>query len=215
MASAQVNDKGAPRLLVSGFEAFGGASINPTQRLIEALRAERPEIETVLLPVVFEQGFAKLLRAIERVQPDIVLSLGQAGGRDAVELERVAINLMDADIADNSGFHPRERPIHEGEQNALFSTLPLNDMLADLKTAGIPARISNSAGLYVCNDLFYRLQRIATSKGIRQSGFVHVPFLPEQTLEKASMTLEMMKQALEIMIATLSATYVSAKGDRV
>lgn len=190
------------RILVSGFEAFGGAAINPTKRLIEDLRAGRVSsipVETVLLPVVFGEAFTALEEAIARVKPDVVLSLGQAGGRDAIELERVAINLMDAEIADNNGFQPREQPIVPGGQNALFSTLPLQTMLQDLRAHEIPARISNSAGLYVCNDLFYRLQ----TRGLK-SGFVHVPYLPEQTNDKPSMPFDTMKRALAVMLETLS-----------
>ncbi len=190
------------RILVSGFEAFGGATINPTQRLIEELRAGRGSstpVETVLLPVVFGAAFTALEEAIARTKPDVVLSLGQAGGRDAIELERVAINLMDAEIADNNGFQPREQSIAAGGENALFSTLPLQTMLQDLRSQEIPARISNSAGLYVCNDLFYRLQTLGLT-----SGFVHVPYLPEQTTDKPSMPFETMKHALAVMLETLA-----------
>ena len=191
------------KILVSGFEAFGGASINPTQKLVEALRSgEIPgatDVETLLLPVEFTKAFAKLEEAIARLKPDTVLALGQAGGRDAVELERIAVNLMDSEIPDNGGFHPREEAIVKGGENALFSTLPLSSLLVALKAENIPARISNSAGLYVCNDLFYRLQRL----GVARSGFVHVPFLPEQTTDKPSMTLDMMKRALGVMLVEL------------
>jgi pyroglutamyl-peptidase len=192
--------------LVSGFEAFGGASVNPTQKLVEELR--HPAVETVLLPVVFGDAFSVLQTAIERVRPSFVLALGQAGGRDSIELERVALNLMDAEIADNKGFQPREIPISADGENALFSTLPLRPLLDDLRAKGIPARISNSAGLFVCNDLFYRLQRLASHQhlGLR-SGFVHVPYLPEQAVGAAAgkpfMEFTTMQLALDTMISTL------------
>jgi pyroglutamyl-peptidase len=110
---------------------------------------------------------------------------------------------MDGEIADNSGFHPRELQIQKEGENALFSTLPLKQMLEDLRARSIPARISNSAGLYVCNDLFYRLQASAGAMGVRMSGFVHVPYLPEQTTDKPSMPFETMRLALDTMIDCL------------
>jgi pyroglutamyl-peptidase len=162
-------------------------------------------VTTVLLPVVFEQAFAKLEQAIDTHRPEIVLALGQAGGRDAIELERIAVNLMDADIADNLGRQPRDERIHHDGETAHFSTLPLRDILDALKAAGIPARISNSAGLYVCNDLFYRLQHVATAKSVRRSGFIHVPYLPEQTTDKPSMPFETMQEALNVILRVLKA----------
>jgi pyroglutamyl-peptidase len=217
----------SPRILVSGFEAFGGAAVNPTALLIEDLRDQRSgagaagdetaaaaqaaasaaavEVETVLLPVVFEEAFVKLEAAIDRFKPDVVLALGQAGGRDAIEVERIAVNLMDAEIADNSGRKPCDERIEADGANAYFSTLPLREIVEALTANKISARISNSAGLYVCNDLFYRLQRAAPAKGLRMSGFVHVPYLPEQTTDKPSMPFNEMKRALAIVLERVSA----------
>ncbi len=202
------------RILVSGFEAFGGESINPTHLLVDELRAGRIavpaalEVKAVLLPVGFESAFDSLTKAILDFKPQIVLSLGQAGGRQSVELERVAVNIIDAEIPDNDGRQPRDEHINPTGLSAYFSTLPLRQMENALTLAQIPVRISNSAGLYVCNFLFYRLQEFCGSAAstVTASGFVHFPYLPEQAAKNSgthSMSLETMKRALQILLEQL------------
>ncbi len=202
--------------MISGFEAFGGEDINPTHLLIDEVRAGRVElpseavIDTILLPVGFENAFDLLLARIQTFSPDVVLALGQAGGRAAIELERVAINLIDAEAPDNNGVQPRDVPVEAGGLSAFFSTLPLRRLLAALGSNGIPCCISNSAGLYVCNFLFYRLQSHFSSSGAAKvrSGFIHFPYLPEQVRNRPagakSMPLETMNRALAMIIATIS-----------
>lgn len=227
---------GAPkRILVSGFEAFGGASINPTAILCELLEktiAENKkvavqeesadihetgiqipsnvEVLPVLLPVTFSEAYLRLREKIEEFDPHAIVSLGQAGGRDAIELERVAINIIDANIPDNSGALIRDEPVLKEGPAAHFSTLPLRRLLEDLKNESIPARISNSAGTYVCNSLLYQMLEGNRSSG-RHCGFVHVPYLPEQVSADAkdrpvapSMSLETMIRALNSMLRTLA-----------
>lgn len=202
------------RVLISGFESFGGEFINPTHVLVDEVCAGRvsfPQglvVDSVLLPVGFKTAFETLLVSVNKFKPDIVLALGQAGGRNAIELERVAVNLIDAEIPDNEGWQPRDQHIVPDGPAAYFSTLPLRAFYEALKEAEIPVRLSNSAGLYVCNFLFYRLQHqlARESEGALQirSGFVHFPFLPEQTVSKPgvdSMPLATMKRALELMLA--------------
>ena len=213
------------RILISGFEAFGGDTINPTHLLIEELQGGRiaipPEtiIDTLLLPVGFENAFEVLRARIEKFRPDVVLALGQAGGRDAIEFERVAINLIDAEVPDNNGLQPQGVPIDPEGPVAFFSTLPVRELADDVIANGISARISNSAGLYVCNFLFYKLQHYL-SKTVSgpddsndfngsnvRSGFIHFPYLPEKAVKHpagtASMPLETMKRALAVIVTTI------------
>ena len=199
------------KVLISGFEAFGGETLNPTHLLIDELRAGRVAIPaglvvaSVLLPVRFANAFQALKTNIENFRPSVVMSLGQAGGREAVEIERVAVNMMDADIADNNGWQPREEKISPDGAAAFFSTLPVRRLDEALKFAGVPSRISNSAGLYVCNFLFYRLQEEASKLGVERSGFIHFPYLPEQAQPKLkpAMPLSEMKRALEVLLNAL------------
>lgn len=200
------------KILISGFEPFGGRSSNPTKLIIEAIMRQEislPEgiiLVPILLPVTFNESFDLLNQKIHIFQPNIILSLGQAGGRNAIELERVAINCLDADIPDNQGYQPRDEKIdHEGE-SAYFSTLPLRELEVALKAAALPCRISNSAGTYVCNYLFYQLLKSVSNREI--CGFIHFPYLPEQAEENEPfLPLEKQLQAVEIILQTLSKTH--------
>jgi pyroglutamyl-peptidase len=200
------------RVLVSGFEAFGGETLNPTHALVEQVLAqkiavpENIEIRGVVLPVTFERSFAALESQIESFDPDVVLCFGQAGGRARIEFERVALNLIDADIPDNGGSQPREIKIEERGETAHLSTLPVRAWADAVSGFGIPAAVSNSAGLYVCNYLFYRLQSYLKDRSEVRSGFIHVPFLPEQAVGKSapSLAFDQLRQALEIVLNEIS-----------
>lgn len=195
------------RILVTGFEAFGGETVNPTQKLVDACQAGEVavphgvEVRALTLPVVFGEGFAKLEKELRSFKPGVVLSFGQAGGRNAIEFERVAVNLIDGEQTDNSGKSHRDVAIDPSGPNALFSTLPIRELVERLTSSGVPAKVSNSAGLYVCNELFYRLQS-ATLRTTLRSGFVHVPYLEEQARPKSApfMSFEDMKKALGLML---------------
>ena len=206
------------RVLVSGFEPFGGRKENPTALLAnEAAKASSGqsslvaipkglEVRAVVLPVTFEKAYEKLQTEIRAFDPDVVLAFGMAAGRNAIEIERVAINCLDADIPDNSGFQPVDLTIESGGPAALFTTLPSRRFLEALKSAGLPARMSNTAGTYVCNFLFYRLME-GSLRTRRKAGFIHVPLLPEQAAEKpglASMSLQDLAKALSVMLAELA-----------
>jgi pyroglutamyl-peptidase len=203
------------KILVTGFDKFGAHQLNPTERLVAAMTAAAQsgseeflssphKLRALLLPTEFGGSFSHLEKELERFDPDIVLSLGLAGGRsDSIELERVAINCSDADIADNRGHKPVGEPIVLGGESAFFSTLPIGELRTSLNEAGIPAKISNSAGTYVCNELMYRLLE-KTLRSRRRAGFVHVPFLPEQAGGAPSMPFETMVKALKVMLATLA-----------
>ena len=166
------------RALVTGFEAFGGDSVNATQSALKRLPPfiKQLEIETLLLPVSFARAPAVLAAGIEQFAPEVVLCTGEAGDRHGFCLERVATNLCDARIPDNDGARPTGCKSIEDGPAAYFSTLPVNNMLAALRGAGLPSEISNSAGGYVCNHVFYALMHMAAAGGHRwRGGFLHVP----------------------------------------
>jgi pyroglutamyl-peptidase len=170
------------RILITGFEPFGGQSINPSweaARALDGLPGLPAQVCAVQLPCAFEQAPAVLLRALEDVRPDIVLALGQTEGRSDLSVERVAINVMDARIADNALAQPIDQPVVAGGPAAYFSTLPIKHLVARMRAAGFPASVSQTAGTFVCNQVFYALQHALAGRGVR-SGFVHVPLLPEQ-----------------------------------
>jgi pyroglutamyl-peptidase len=186
-------------ILLTGFEPFGGASINPSWELARALDGQAIGNATVaarLLPCVFGAALTELRRALEQTRPVLVLALGQAGGRSELSLERVAINLDDARIPDNAGAQPIDEPVLAGAPAAYFSTLPIKAMVAGLRAAGIPAAVSHTAGTFVCNHLFYGLQHRLQGSGVR-SGFMHIPLLPEQ----AAIASGQASMALAVMLA--------------
>lgn len=192
-------------ILLTGFEPFGGASINPSWELARALDGQLIGGATVaarLLPCVFGVALAELRRALEQTRPLLVVALGQAGGRSELSLERVAINLDDARIPDNAGAQPIDEPVLVGAPAAYFSTLPIKAMVAGLRAAGIPAAVSHTAGTFVCNHLFYGLQHQLQGSGVR-SGFMHIPLLPEQAAQvsgQPSMALPLMLAGVRLAL---------------
>lgn len=194
------------RILISGFAPFGGREINPTALLIDAFAnneipySSELNIRAVILPVTFETSYSELKKHIDEFNPDVVISFGQAAGRDAIELENIAVNRIKADIPDNSGMRPEDLPINPIGADSYFSTLPLQGLEGALKDAGIPVRISNSAGHFVCNYLFYRLMEDNQSS-FRLCGFIHVPLLPEQAKEnEPSLPFSELKRALTVIL---------------
>ena len=195
------------KVLLTGFEPFGGESINPSWEAVKAVQAPAGmQLEKMLLPVSFRKAPALVEEKIQSFRPDVILSLGQAGGREGISLERIAVNLADARIADNDGFQPRDEALQADGSAAYLSTLPLRRMEAALQEAGLPAGLSNTAGLYVCNAVFYTAARLAESLNpTPRAGFVHVPYLPEQASgkEAPSLSLEEDIRALEIILGCL------------
>jgi pyroglutamyl-peptidase len=168
------------RALVTGFDAFGGEDTNASCEAVRRLpaRLDGIDIATAILPTSYARALADLEAAIARAHPQIVLCVGQAGERMALNVERVAINVQDANLPDNDGARPVDMPIVAGGPPACFSTLPIKEALAALHAAGLPAELSNSAGTFVCNHVFYGLMRIAARKRHRfKAGFLHVPRL--------------------------------------
>ncbi|MDB5361017.1 MAG: pcp [Rhodospirillales bacterium] len=171
------------RILVTGFDPFGGEPVNPAQEAILRLPAVLGPhmIERRPLPTLFHRSLEALGDAVRTLRPDVLLCIGQAGGRTELTIERVAINVDDARIADNAGTTPIDRPIVPGGPAAYFTNLPLKAMVRALIDAGIPAKVSNTAGTFVCNHVFYgAMHLVATEFPALRAGFIHIPFLPEQ-----------------------------------
>lgn len=194
------------RVLISGFEPFDGRDINPTALLIEALENKeisypaKMSVEQVLLPVSFEDSFHLLNQKIKVFNPDIIISFGQAAKRNAIELETVALNRIDADICDNDGIRPENQLISDSGEESYLSTLPVQGMEAALKNAGLPVKLSKSAGTYVCNYVFYRVME-TNQETLRLCGFVHVPLLPEQAQgDEPSLPFHELKRALTVIL---------------
>lgn len=195
------------KILVTGFDAFNGEKINPASLILSGLKDEIDghKIEKLFLPTVFSKVGEIIENEIEKIKPDIIISLGQAGGRSDITVERVAINVSDASIADNDGKMPVDEKIRDDGENAYFSTLPIKAIVENLRNEKIPASVSNSAGTFVCNSVMYNDLYLAEKYKNITAGFIHVPYLPEQVLEKRgepSMNLETMIKAVEIIIKT-------------
>ncbi|MEP6484757.1 MAG: pyroglutamyl-peptidase I [Rudaea sp.] len=193
--------------LVIGFEPFNGDTVNPSQKIVDALHGEKianHAIVGAVLPTAFVAAFAALMELLETHRPNLVLALGQAGGRAGISLERVAINLIDARVPDNAGDQPVDIAVIDDAPNAYFSTLPIKAMLRQLQMRGIPAAISNTAGTFVCNQIFFALAHLgATQYPKMRSGFVHVPYLTEQAKlhsDSAFMELQTMIEAARICL---------------
>jgi pyroglutamyl-peptidase len=192
------------RVLVTGFEPFGGADVNASQQLVEALAAEPPdgvELATAVLPVAWGRAADELVRVIEQERPELVVCFGQADGRAHVEVERFALNFDDG--CDEAGETRRSAIVTEGPV-AYRSALDVDGIVDALRTSGIPAAASRDAGGFLCNHVFYVLMgTVAERPGVR-GGFVHVPLLPEQALDGATPTVPLatLVQAARIILAT-------------
>lgn len=196
-------------ILLTGFEPFDGESVNPAWEAVKALDgcdiAPGFRLVSRQLPCVFHQSLAALDAILDELQPMLVIAVGQAGGRVDISLERVAINLDDARIPDNAAQQPVDKPVVEGAPAAYFSTLPIKAMLLALRAGGIPASVSQTAGTFVCNHLFYGLMHALRDSSQTRAGFVHIPYLPEQAARfpgAASMSAEQVTAGLRIMAAT-------------
>ncbi len=202
----------SPNVLLAGFEPFDTDPVNPSWEVARALDGWQQggaTVRGVQLPCVFGDAQEALDAAIARWRPVLVVCIGLAGGRTEISPERVAINIDDARIPDNAGRQPVDAPVVAGAPAAYFSTLPIKAIVRDLRAAGLPASVSNTAGTFVCNHVFYALmhrlaQRPAGGTPVR-GGFVHLPWLPEQAARHPgapSMALETQARALRCLIAT-------------
>ncbi len=192
------------KALITGFEPFGGDRVNPSLEAMQRLppRLGTLDLATRTLPVVYGEAVPALRDAIESTAPDIVLCVGLAGGRAVLSLERVAINIDDARIPDNDGNQPIDHPVVASGPPAYFATLPIKAAVAALRTAGLPAVVSNSAGTFLCNHVFYGLMHETAGTPVR-GGFLHVPYLPSQAAQipgAPSMALEQIVEGIEIIL---------------
>ena len=175
-----------PCVLVTGFDPFDGAALNPSWLAALALHGRSIGGHRVIaaqLPTVFDRSLLELAALLKQHRPALVLCLGQAGGRSAISLERVAININDARIADNVGAQPTDSPVVHGGPSAYFSTLPIKAIVQEVTSLGIAAQVSQTAGTFVCNHVFYTMMHALaqrTALAHTTAGFIHVPWLPEQ-----------------------------------
>ena len=197
------------RVLVTAFEPFGGESINPAleiaRRLREMPQEDSVEVRTLTVPVTFADSHAVVIDELRRTCYDAVLLIGQAGGRSAVTVERIGINVDDAGIPDNAGVKLTDEPILADGPAAYFATIPVKKVVEAIRAEGIPAAVSNSAGTFVCNHLMYRV--LAHLDGSdTMAGFIHVPWLPVQVANRPSqpsMSLDDMTRAIQTAIKAL------------
>ena len=193
------------KLLITGFDPFGGQSVNPSWEAVRLLPEHigAYELTRLEIPTIYGEGAARLLRAAEGLHPDVILSIGQAGGRRGITPEVVGINLREARIPDNSVFQPVNEPIAPDGPAAYFATVPVRAMVAAMTAAGLPCALSYTAGAFVCNDVLYTLLHRCHGTTVR-AGFIHVPFLPGQAGEGVpSMPLEDIVRGLTLCVGAL------------
>ena len=208
------------KVLLTGFEPFGGSQVNPSEQVVRTLARDGVPgvaLHSVILPVDRQGGPATLLNAVRALHPDAILCLGEAARRMAIAIERVAINLLDYRMADNAGHQAIDEPIVPDGPAAYFVTLPVRTILEAVRMAGIPAELSLSAGAFLCNQVTYELLHYLTTHQLDiPAGFVHLPALPEQVTNAyppvPSMALETMARGICAVIGALQATVPSPAG---
>lgn len=198
------------KILVTGFDPFGGEKVNPAYEAVKLLpkNIKEAEIISIEVPTVFGRASEEVEKAIEKHRPDAVVCIGQAGGRSCISIERIGINLREASIPDNDGNQPIDEKIKEDGQNAYFATLPIKAMVENVRKNGIPSHLSYTAGSYVCNDLMYSLLYILDKKYPHiKGGFIHVPYAIEQVAYKSnnipSMPVQIIAKGLEYAIEAI------------
>ena len=197
-------------ILLTGFEPFGGSHVNPSIeacKLLDGKEYNGYQVKVVEILLRFNEIRPSIIKAVEETKPSAIICTGQAGSATTINLERVAINIADARIAYNCGKKPTDEPIAADAPVAYFSTLPLRKMQESLEKAKIPVKISNSAGTFGCNHIFYELMHYRAEKELdTPAGFIHVPSLPEQVIgqTRPSMALSLITKALEVVLQTVS-----------
>ena len=199
------------KILVTGFDPFGGESVNPAYEAVKLLPdvIGGAEIFKLEIPTVFSLSGPAVEEGIRKYQPDVVICVGQAGGRASISVEKVAINFVDARIPDNNGEQPLDEPLQADGPAAYFATLPVKAMVQHVKEAGLPCYLSCTAGTYVCNSIMYNVLYMCEKRypGIR-AGFIHVPYACGQVIDKAnttpSMPLETIAKSLEYAIEAVA-----------
>ena len=199
------------KVLVTGFDPFGGEAVNPAFEAVKLLpdQIAGAQIIKLEIPTVFTRSAKVVEQAMEEHKPDIVINVGQAGGRSCMTVEKVAINLAEARIPDNDGEQPFDEPLREDGETAYFATVPVKAMVENMRKNGVPAHISYTAGTYVCNSIMYNVLYMCEKRypGIR-AGFIHVPYACGQVIDKAnttpSMPLETIAKSLEYAIEAVA-----------
>lgn len=204
-------------VLLTGFQPFGGEQVNPSWQAVSALHGTRIAGHRVVareLPVAFGASLKALRAALRDMRPALVICVGQAGGRAQLSLERVAINIDDARIPDNTGQQPVDVPVVAEGPAAYFSTLPVKAMRHALNAAGFPAEVSQTAGTYVCNHVFYGLMHALRRQRIVRAGFIHIPYSPAQASMHPgtpSVAVEMVTEALRLAVKVALNTRMDAR----
>lgn len=196
------------KILVTGFDPFENEPTNPAIESVKRIddEIEGAEIIKLEIPTVFQKSADVVEAKIREIKPDVILSVGQAGGRYGITVERVAINQDDARIKDNEGNQPIDVKIREDGQAAYFASIPIKAMVEEIKKENIPASVSNTAGTFVCNHIMYQDLYLAEKYGDIKAGFIHVPYLPEQVVDKkdtASMSLDDIVKGLNAAIRAI------------
>ena len=195
------------KLLITGFDPFGGSGINPAQMAVEQLPNEIGDfsVEKMIIPTVFGEAARQVCSRIDQWQPDVVLCIGVAVGRDGVTPERIGVNIRDARIPDNAGNQPKGQFVAEDGPAAYFATVPVEAMAAAMEAQGIPARVSNSAGAFVCNDVMYSVLHHCSGTATKV-GFIHVPAIPsaDTPADQPTLPLSQITAALTTAILTLA-----------
>lgn len=177
------------KILITAFDPFGGERINPAYEAVTKLREpEGAALIRLKVPTVFGKSIKVMTEAMEKEKNDVLICVGQAGGRSAITPERVAINIMDASIPDNEGNMPQDQPVISGSKNALLSTLPVKKIVEAINAAGISSRLSSTAGTFICNQLMYEALALCKDRFPNTlAGFIHVPYMTEQLKDKPDM----------------------------
>lgn len=199
------------KIMVTGFDPFGGESINPAYEAVKLLpdNIEGAEIIKLEIPTVFTRSVIVVEEAIKKYNPDFILSIGQAGGRSSITVEKVAINLAEARIPDNDGEQPLDQKLKDDGENAYFATIPVKAIVNNIREKGIPSNISYTAGTYVCNSIMYNILYLTNTKYKNiKAGFIHVPFSTQQVTTKpegtASMPIPTISEAIKYAIEAIA-----------
>ena len=196
------------KILVTGFDPFGGDKINPAIEAVKRLpdQIAGADIIKLEIPTVFNKSAQVIREKIKEIHPDYVLNIGQAGGRYAITPERVAINFDDGRIQDNEGNQPLNQPIHEDGAPAYFTQLPIKAMVKAIREAGLPGVISNTAGTFVCNHVMYQVQYMRDKEFNNiKAGFMHIPFLPNQVINRPNTPSMSLDNAVKGITAAITA----------
>ena len=198
------------KVLITGFDPFGGENVNPAYEAVKLLPdvVAGAKVMKLEIPTVYNKAYEAVEVGIEKYNPDVVICVGQAGGRSSIQIEKVAINLAEARIKDNEGNQPMDLPIRPDGKNAYFTNLPCKAVVNEIRKAGIPAHISYTAGTFVCNDVMYSLLYMIDKKYNHiRGGFIHVPYVLNQVIDKpmgtAAMSVETIAKGLELAIKAI------------